>query len=201
MQLKGIFFAATELHPPDPLMEKIASCSHSFTRMEAVGKKSKKLSKLSILQMCVCVCVYVRVCVHKHARMHTWVCTWVCLCAVAWVHVLAWAHVLVCALAHISVCVCVCVCMRVCVCWPVRLCILSLFWKHHQCSSLRHVSFNFCFLKHILSNPAMMSPHSDVWTIPSESQHPTQVHTRAHTHTHTHTHKMHNFKKIFLSYS
>ena len=151
-------------------------------------QKVKEIIKIvHLANVCVCVCVYVRVCVHKHARMHTWVCTWVCLCAVAWVHVLAWAHVLVCALAHISVCVCVCVCMRVCVCWPFRLCILSLFWKHHQCSSLRHVSFNFCFLKHILSNPAMMSPHSDVWTIPSESQHPTQVHTRAHTHTHTHT--------------
>ena len=117
MQLKGIFFAATELHPPDPLMEKIASCSHSFTRMETVGKKSKKLSKLSILQMCVCVCMCVCACV----------CAQACTDAYMGVHVSKLVRcgmsacvsmstcVSVCTSTHQCVCVCVCVhaCVRV----------------------------------------------------------------------------------------
>ena len=62
-----LFFTATELCPPDPLMGRQAL--HSLlccmlTRMEAVGKKTKTFLYYSSCKcVCVCVCVCERECV------------------------------------------------------------------------------------------------------------------------------------------
>ena len=86
-------------------------------RVEACGKKGRKMKEKKKwcqyvcgymhVCVCVCVCVCVHVCVFVRVFVH--VCVHMCAC--------------VCACLHVCACVCVSVCMRVCVCVLAFVCV------------------------------------------------------------------------------
>ena len=152
MPFRGIFFAVTELSPPDPLMGKTSSfflLCYMLLRMEAVGKKTRTFLKRSILEVytsthgclcavaCMCMCVCISVCTIIRQRM--------CLLTFWTLHP-SWCPLIV----YTYICACCYTCM-----WFI-ICLGSfVFFQKTEYARYTHTVFLMCVMIH--SSPLMVN--------------------------------------------